>query len=502
MAPATPQMAHGPRDSERVAMKPVDKQPNAAMKPAADDATEAKAEPAGYGAAPASAAPAPSPSPAQRQSAGNGQGQLSTSEQDFAARSAKNPPPPPSPSQQSTPVAQPAAGPVPPGPPGDKQCFKSADGSEVCINKTFEHKNTTDVYDQNGISDFHDKYNDQTTGTLAANITGTNITQAMQHGPPQVGNTVIQGNNYNQDSGYRDTHTEAGNATSAPQYEDHKVDGNRDGKDWEAHSSLPDGTLWNQELHTANEDKALTDIKNKNGITDIFHEGQQKADNLQQFHEHHGQAPPGRGDSSVTMRTNTDAHQQSEEHNGGGMHTVHEETSSSGSFNLKLKGYNAWQDKQLAGSNYPKGFTDLKGPDSSGPGLFGRSVEVLETPLQVSYTDSSLAMSSSSGNDMRTVMRQIARGDGHGDSKLIGVNMDPVTGTVTEIYAPGNNEADHGPLVAICWVLVVMFVIIIATLAGVKVYRLRKAKKQLRAIELEEVSRQRVVALAKDAEEV
>nr|OQO23660.1 hypothetical protein B0A51_08487 [Rachicladosporium sp. CCFEE 5018]OQO28385.1 hypothetical protein B0A51_04878 [Rachicladosporium sp. CCFEE 5018]OQO28570.1 hypothetical protein B0A51_05617 [Rachicladosporium sp. CCFEE 5018] len=509
MAPATTQMANAPRDSARVAMKSASLQPNAAMKPATKDASEAKAQSAENGAAPASAAPtsaasAPSPSPAQSQAASNGQGQLSTSEQDFAAWSAKNPPPPPRPSQQSAAATQPPAPPGPPGSPGDKQCFKSADGSEVCINKTLEHDNTTDVYDQNGscIHDFHNKYNDQTTGTLAANITGTNVTQAMQHGPPQAGNTVIQGNYYDQDSGYRDTHTEAGNATSAPEYEDHKVDGNRDGKDWEAHSSLPDGTLWNQELHTTNEDKALTDIKNKNGMTDIFHEGQQKADNLQHFHEHHGQAPPGKGDSSVTMHTNTDAHQHSEEHNGGGMHTMHEETSSSGSFNLKLKGDNAWQDKQTTGTNLPKGFTDLKGPDSSGLGLFGRSVEALKTPTQVSHTMSWPSTSSPTGIEMQTVMHQIARGGGHGDSQLISVHTDPVTGAVTEFYGPGNSEENHGPLVAICWVFAAIVLIVAATLLCVKVHRRRKAMKQQQAVELEEVARQRVVALTKDAEEV
>ncbi|KAK6432382.1 hypothetical protein LTR95_011450 [Oleoguttula sp. CCFEE 5521] len=496
MAPATPQKANVPRDSPRVAMKSATK-----------DASKAKAQPAGNGAAPASAAPtsaapAPAPSPAQSQAASNGQGQLSTSEQDFAAGSAKNPPPTPSPSQQSKPAAQSPARPGSPGPPGDKQCFKSADGSEVCINKTYEHNNKTDVYDQNGIHDFHNKYNDKTTGSLAANITGTNITKAMQHGPPQIGNTVIQGNNYNQDTGFRDTHTEAGNATSALVYEDHKVDGTRDGRDWEAHSSLPDGTLWNQELHTVNEDKALTDIKNKNGMTDIFHEGQQKTDNLQQFHEHHGQAAPGRGDSSVTMHTNTDAHQQSEEHNGGGMHTVHEETSSSGSFNLKLKGDNAWQDRQTAGTNFPKGFTDLKGPDSSGSGLFGRSVKVLETPMQVSHTDSWPSTSSPTGTEMQTAMHQNARGDGHGDSYLIGVHTDPVTGTVTEVYAPGASGPNHSKLVAIFSVLATIFVIVAATLVGIRVYRRRKAKKQQQAVELEEVSRQRVVALLRDAEEV
>ncbi|KAM0716307.1 hypothetical protein Q7P37_007752 [Cladosporium fusiforme] len=242
--------------------------------------------------------------------------------------------------------------------PNGQNCFKTADETTLCVATTDEQHNTTDVFEQNGVSDRHNDYGHSATQDVAGAVPGQNVTEAVRSdgtAAGRPGDTKFGSHAFKEDGGFRDTHQVRPKNGTSFSYEDHKEDFSREGKMKEAHSSNPDGTRIDAEGQAYRQSNSLTDVQFKNGSLDSVHKDAQNTDWSGRFQKHHaGPDNSDAKDSRVTGDLSSDSQHQKEEHKDANLHTLHEESSSKGSFSWNVVGNNALKDFAAESSNWPK----------------------------------------------------------------------------------------------------------------------------------------------------
>ena len=241
-----------------------------------------------------------------------------------------------------------------------------------------------------GTYDRHNDYGNQENKDVAGNVPGTNVTEALQGGrESHDGNTLFQVHNNEENSGFRDTHSQnldgKNPKSGPPQYEDHKEDAGRKDKEFEEHSSKNNGDRTDMKNQGQSENHDLADVHDQSGSTDTTNINSYAGDWLELFHKHHGvDGNDWSKDSSVTKHANvSNKHQQEEQTGKDGFYEFQEQDRNKGSFNFHVHGNDAWKDLAEESSNFPKNFTEVHRRSEGGPMIKIDASNLLEVPVAV-----------------------------------------------------------------------------------------------------------------------
>jgi hypothetical protein len=195
---------------------------------------------------------------------------------------------------------------------------------------------------------------------VAGIIPGHNITEAGHgnaHGGPPPGETKFDSHDFKETDGFRDTHTEKPNAQNGNkfEFEDHKEDSSREGKDVQVHSSHPNGERVDAKGHYSKESNDGIDVKDVNGANDTVQKNTSGTEFNGMFQKHHaGPDDSDAHDSKVTHSGGMGSQHQKEEHKDPNLHTMHETTSGGGTWSFNMVGNNALGDLAQESKNWPK----------------------------------------------------------------------------------------------------------------------------------------------------